>query len=343
MSKAHMLLKLSVDKDLRTVDKIKIEKGRISYFFTKVKENLSELFKVELLLLVFALPLIAVLGFYILYKKPEALSDFTFANFMGIGYTDAVNTEAEGIAAIYSVFREMLLWMVPAFTIFGFGAAGAFYCSRGYMWSEPVVVRKAFFRGIKKLWKYYVPIFAVIGALVTGLGTAILTGLEDVILGTAGFWSYFMLIGGIVIGVIGIMYLIMLLPMFACYKFKLGEYLKNAVLLNMLMLPPTLILAAVTVAPFVLFRNGFAANIFYVVFAIIGIVFIIMMWTAYAQNVYEVMIEGMYQARIESEKKKKAEAKAEKSEKLGGQQAKKPQQKQQFVNPKKKKNSGNKK
>ena len=129
--------------------------------------------------------------------------------------------------------------------------------------------------------------------------------------------------------------------MFACYKFKLGEYLKNSALLNLLMLPPTAILAAVTVAPFALLRNGLAAGVFYLAFAIIGIIFFIMMWTAYAQNVYEVMIEGMYQARIESEKKKKAELKAEKSEKSGN-QSKKPQQKQQFVNPKKKKSNGNK-
>lgn len=329
LDKAKILIKLSVDKDLRTVEKQEVEGGKISLFFKTVSLKFSEMVKVQLFFLIFAIPALLILAMLMPMMVNSALSEFVFETNMGIGYSSAVNAPSEGIVAIYQVYRLILSMMIPAIIFAGIGLAGVFYCSRGFMWYEPVVVYKAFFRGIKKLWKKFLPTISIYAILIAGIGMGILYGLQMIELGTADFLSYFVLVLSILFGLIAIMIAILLFPMFACYEFKMSEYLKNSVLLNILVAPPTIILAILTIVPFILFSLSSITNmIFYTMLVVVGITFIAMMWTAYAQNVFDTMIQGMYQARKEAERKKAGKDKSK--------------AKKEFVNPKKKAKSNNK-
>jgi len=323
-NKAAILLKLTVDKDLRTNEREEIKTGRIAYFFDVVKLKFNEMVKIEMFFLLFAIPLILLITYFNVLWVSKALSGFQFTNYMGIGYTASVNSPAEGVIATYKVYRLILLLLIPAITLCGVGASGMFYCSRGLMWKEPVVVHKAFFRGIKKLAKNFVPVFFVLGLIACGIGYAVLYNLEQIQMGQADFLSYFLMIISIIFGVLTVMVLIFLLPMFACYKFKFIDYLKNSVLLNTLVTPVSFIMAVISIAPFLLMRStgSFTIVLYFIIFGI-GFIFIAMMWTGFAQNIFETMIMGMYNARQESERKK--------AEKL----IKKPE-KAEFVNPKKK-------
>lgn len=323
-NKASLLLKLTVDKDLRTVEKQQIQGGRINHFFEVVKLKFYEMVKVELVFLLFALPLLALIIGYYPILKAEAISKFNFTNYMGIGYATGIDSPVMGIVAKYNVMKKIMLFFTPGLLIVGFGAAGMFYCSRGYMWGEPVVVSKAFFRGIKKLWKYFVPVFTAVGVIATAIGYAILDNMIKIQLHTANFLSYFLMIIAIIFGLATVMVCMFLMPMFACYNFKFKDYLKNSVLLNILMFRVSILMAVVTVLPFMLFKpSGQLSMLILFVFLGIGFVFIAMMWTAFAQNSFDIMIGGMYEARQESERKK-AEKALKKPEKV------------EFVNPKKK-------
>lgn len=323
-NKARLLLKLTVDKDLRTVERKELKGGKITQFFDVIKIQFNEMLKVEILFLLFAFPAIILIGYYMPILIAKALQGLQFASNMGIGYTEAINSPSEGIIAIYSVYKMIMLYLAPAITLCGIGAAGMFYCARGYMWGEPVVIRKAFFRGIKKLWKYFLPVFAAIGVIVSAAGYSIINNLERVELGTANALSHGLMIISIIALAITLMISIFLLPMFACYKFKFKDYLKNSVILNLLVLPVVIMMAGLTVVPFLLISNETIKIVLLTVLIGIGFMFIAMMWTAFAQNIFYTMINGMYEARLESERKK-----AEKS-------VKKIDKPVEFNNPKKK-------
>lgn len=322
-NKASLLLKLTVDRDLRTNEKKEIKTGRIAYFFEVVRNKFNEMIKAGLFFLLFMLPFVALIVFLRPYLVAQALLEFNFTDYMGIGYSVSADSVTQGVIATYGVYKKILLLSYPALIVASIGAAGLFYCSRGFMWDEPVIVYKAFFRGIKKLVKYFLPTFAGLGLIAVGAGYGILYNLEKIQSNTADFLSHFVMAISFIAGFLAIMISIFLMPMFACYKFKYKDYLKNSVLLNILVTPPTIMLGVVSVVPFILLGiSGQFQMILILVIFLIGFVFIAMMWTGYAQNIFETMIGGMYSARLEAERKK-----AEKS--------KKPE-KQEFVNPKKK-------
>lgn len=326
LQKASMLLNLTVDRDLRTVDKRELKTGRIAYFFEVVRDKFNEMLKVQIFFMLFALPALALVFLYAPVLISNSLAEFTFGNYMGIGYADSFDSTSMGVLAIYDVYRYILLLIMPAMLIAGIGASGLFYCSRGFMWGEPVVVYKAFFRGIKKLWKFFVPVFAVLGVVVFLVGYGVLYHLERVELGTTDALSYIILISSILGGAIVGMIAVFMLPMFACYKFKFVDYIKNSVILNVLVFPASLIIIVVTFGPFFLISlNEFVKLILYTMIIGIGFAFIAMMWTTFAQGIFDTMINGMYEARQESERKKSEKNKKDKQ-----------QLKTEFVNPKKK-------
>lgn len=323
LGKASLLLKLSVDKDLRTVERVEKKGGKISQFFATVKLKLNEMFKVNILFILFALPLIALFTILTPYLLDKALSAFQFTSSMGIGYSTFTDSVTSGIKAIYDVYTLIVLYSIPAVMIASIGAAGMFYCARGYMWDEPVVIHKAFFRGIKKLWKKFLITFTIIALVGAGLALGILNNMKMIELGTADFLSYLIMILSIICAVIMLMISIFLLPMFACYKFNLLQSVKNSIILNMLVLPVSIIMVVITVIPFLLISIELIGTVFSMAIILIGFIFIAMMWTAFSQNIFYTMINGMYEARLESERKK-IEKPVKKAEKV------------EFINPKKK-------
>ena len=127
LQKASMLLNLTVDRDLRTVDKRELKTGRIAYFFEVVRDKFNEMLKVQIFFMLFALPALALVFLYAPVLISNSLAEFTFGNSMGIGYADSFDSTSMGVLAIYDVYRYILLLIMPAMLIAGIGASVLFY------------------------------------------------------------------------------------------------------------------------------------------------------------------------------------------------------------------------
>lgn len=319
-NKANLLLKLSAKEDLCTVEKVKPERGRISNYFFIVREKFNELFKAQLVFLIFVLPALALLV-YGAYLSNLVIGNLNIASNMGIGYFSISHTINDGIIARYETYQKILLYVLPAIVFAGIGASGLFYVSRGFMWNEPVIIRKAYFRGILKHWWKFLIVFVFIAGIIYGMGTAVLHNMIAMVKGTATPLNHILMYGSCIVGFIMVMVLILLLPMFCCYDFKFFESLKNTLLL--IFIDPILVvfMTIVTVGPLLLLQITAISQFVMMIYVGFGFVFLSTMWTSFAQNEFNTFIGGMFRAKSDSKKKKD----------------KKKKKNTEFVNPKKKK------
>lgn len=296
MNKASLLLKLSVKQDERTVPPVETG-GHISYFFRTFTEKISEAFKANILfVLIFALPLL-----FLAFLLPRMLEDMvmngkSFIGNVGIGYPGTVDDLSAALAEKYAYYRTLVFpCLIPSIILAFVGLSGVFHISRGFMWGEKVKVRKAFFRGIKQLWKP----FLITGVIVSGIATGIMYGMlwhfEAVSQGaaTAGGWVLFVFL--LLVGILTIAVLVLLLPTFACYRFKYIESLKNSLIILMTLIPTTLFIAIFSIGIIMLSLIGNAVVLIVgIALIVIAFLFISCMWTTYAQYTFDAFIVPQY-------------------------------------------------
>ena len=288
MARADMILKLNVRKDERTVAPIETG-GHISYFFRTFTQNFRQvaltniiyaaIFALPLLFSVFVLPTLATN--YVMQGK-------SFVGNFGIGFPNATD---DLHAALHQMMlaRYAVVFPCAIFSIFVafVGLSGVFHVSRGLCWGEKVIV-KSFFRGIKKLWKPFMATGAVVAAIAAGLMYGIGWCLEQNLLGqaNAGTWILFVVL--LLVGLATVMYLLFLLPTFACYRFKAKEALQNAGLFFCLLPIPALLVSIVMVGIMMISAAGVPIN--YIILVLLfglGFMFYGMMATVFAQYAFD--------------------------------------------------------
>jgi len=168
---------------------------------------------------------------------------------------------------------------------------------RGYMWGESVRPVKSFFRGIKKLWAPFLAVALFFGAFMCGIfyGAFWHIGLLKTTGATGGSWTLFIFL--ILFAWIAVTILCYLLPMFACYRFKMKDALKNSALLSVILWPTALFTSAFTIGVFMLaLLNNFFNYIFAILFLAIGFVFLAGLWTSCAQKAFGNYILPQYES-----------------------------------------------
>lgn len=288
MSRADLILKLTVGKDKRTVEPVETG-GRISYFFRTYSANLKKILPINLIYAaIFALPL--VFSFMVL---PMLVSNYVYSgkNFIGnfgIGFPNIADSYIDAVNYLHYIRRILVFpCMIGSAFIAFFGLSGLFHCSRGLMWGEKVKI-KSFFRGIKKLWKPFIVLDCVFSIVLA----AFLYGLDwhTCLLNTTGAtWASYLV--SIIVGIVAALTVILLmitLPSIACYDFKLVDHLKNSVLFICVMPIQSVFVAAFTVgllaislvSPYISMVIGF-------LLIMSGFMFFTMMWTTYGQYLFD--------------------------------------------------------
>lgn len=288
MSRADLLLKLTVGKDKRTVPPVEKE-GNIRYLFRKYGENMKKVLLYNIVYVaIFALPLIFSLFILPILVDNYVYSGKSFIGNFGIGFPNVADSLFDSIRYHHKVNR-MLVYpciLLSSFIAF-FGLSGLFHCARGMMWEEKVKM-KSFFRGIKKLWKP----FLTMAFVFTGVLACDLYGFgwhaELLATNSANAGSYVL---SVVLGLVTVFFvanLTILLPSFACYDFKFFDHVKNSVLLFATMTFPTLFVAGFASLAFLLIlASSFLGFIVLALLLAGGFLFIAMMCTTYGQNLFD--------------------------------------------------------
>ena len=300
MSRVDLLMKLSLEKDQRT-NSGEVNQHSVRHATNVFSDNLRRMFLTNIVfVLVFALPFL-----FLAFIAPALLKDWVFRsgnyNFMGqvgIGYPGVVNTMSEGYKVLFKHYFTLYIPVLSASIVLLFvGLAGLFHCLRGYMWGENVRPVKSFFRGVKKLWKPFLitgVLFAIFFCGVLYGATYHISLLKQ---GAANGGTWVLFIGVILLTWLAVAVLSYLLPMFACYRYKYGDALKNSLILALVNWLPVLFTSAFTIGVFCLTLANTAFNyIVLILLFIIGFAFLGGIWTSAAQKAFANFIVPQYES-----------------------------------------------
>ena len=299
MSRVDLLMKLTVEKDQRT-NTGEVEQHSVKHATSVISDNLRRMFLMNIVYAgIFALPFLFCVFVWPMLAENYYFSnaDYNFIGHIGIGYPGVVTTMAEGYKVLFEHYFKLYIPVLSASIVpMVFGLSGLFHCLRGYMWGENVRPVKSFFRGIKKLWKTFLIVAIAFGLFMCGVlyGAAWHVGLLKTDGATGGSWTLFIFL--ILFTWVAVTLLEILLPMFACYRFKLKDALKNTSILALIVWPTALFTSAFTMGVFLLsLLNTAFAFIIGVLLLLIGFTFLGSIWMSSAQKTFGNFIRPLYE------------------------------------------------
>ncbi len=266
--------------------------GRWSLFWDIFKGRFSKLVIVNLLIIVFCIPLIAV--YFLRYMMLVGQGSLLPSNSLGVGWPSVPD-----IAGLEQqmVLSTNLLWgafMVVAALIAGIGISGGIYVIRNMVWTEGIFVANDFWRGIKinfvcvlqstlfygiMLYLFTISIDASSVVVATGSGNRTLMVISQV-------FCY------IAIALLTMMYLWML-SMGANYKIKFFRLLKNAFLMTFGMIFHNIFFCVLMAIPVIFILIGsFFAMIGYLILILFGLSYMLLVWLDYSQWVFDKYFES---------------------------------------------------
>ena len=306
--------------------------GRFKRFKDIFKAFSQDLMMVNVLTILFALPIIAVVMFITILGAEsfgymlESIKETPYLmSGLGMGISLGTSIASSKVMMLMS-YRIMILGIAVFIPILGFGFAGAIYVCQKIVWGERFLTKKdkrtgadvnrtvtEFFRGVKLYWKQMVLTFSLYAVFFAGGAELILEFVGALWGGYANVGHYFAVIIGAIILLFSSMILVNLVPQVVSYDktLKYGEKLKNACLYTVTFFVPCLFITAFTFAPLaLLFIGGFFTFIIIILFMSVGLCYMSLVMTNYgdynSENVLQVLYE---QSQIVENRKNKKEKK----------------------------------
>lgn len=266
--------------------------NRWQLFWDIFKGSFGKLVKVNLLMLIFFVPLIAVVIFYIMIVESNGII-YPFGANLGVGYPAA--PVQQGIAELLAVQNSFVLYTGLILTGFiaAVGLSGGMYVVRNMVWTEGIFVTNDFWRGIKLNYKNALQTVLAFTLTVFFCGTMIqfaefsivaqsLTGFQLVMMRISQVTSYVLL-------AIAAMMSLWMLALGVNYKLKFFGMVKNAFLMTIATVPQTIFFAVLALLPFVCFLIG--GSLFLTIGIVVGILFALayalLVWLNFAQWLFD--------------------------------------------------------
>lgn len=320
--------------------RLRLPTTRKQQYWDILKSQFSNLFKVNLLTILLAIPFLFVAFIFMPIIKEYVGMQFDFSGNIGIGYPGSISNAVVAEAAVVQTTLPMYLLLIPTIALLGIPVSGLMYCMRNLVWGENITVRIDFWKGIKLGWKQYLIVFSLMGVLISGfLASISLYNLQALVQNVD-----FLGVAALVLSIIGIALVasttIYILPMMAMYKMTFSKLIKNSVILSVAMFPYTFLMLLLTASPFLLamLLGEMIGMFIYTGIIFVGVAMITLMWTVYVQFVLDSTVNartknaaykrGIYVVKEEKEEEENG-AEDESKDKKAGQH--------RYVNPKKKK------
>jgi uncharacterized membrane protein YesL len=218
-------------------------KNKFELFFTTLGLRFGDLIKLNLLFVVMLLPIILWTWLHV---------TVLMNSLMGSGLTDELArmpTDAESAASSFGILSIYLLGMLVFLPLAGPPLAGLTYIARNYARDEHAWLWSDFKEQMKKNWKQSVAVMLILAVAI--ILSAVTLYLYSVMMESNSFmWVMRMLfIVFILLFFLSYMYVF---PMLVTYKLKLGQILKNSLMLALGRLPFTLLFGVISIFPFII-------------------------------------------------------------------------------------------
>ena len=266
--------------------------NRWQLFWDVFKGNFGKIVKVNLLILLFCIPMIAVIIIHVMLGEANAIS-YPFSANLGVGYPAAPGQK--GLSESITIYTNLTLYFGLILTSFiaAVGLAGGMYVVRNMVWTEGIFVANDFWRGIKLNYKnalqtalFFCVILSLSGMLINVAEFSIVAGeiskAQRVWMRVSEAMSYLLIVVSALVS-------FWLLALGVNYKLKFFAMLRNAFLLVLGTLPQTVFFGVLALLPFALFLiNG---NLFLIIAIILvllfGFAYALLVWLDFAQWVFD--------------------------------------------------------
>ncbi len=266
--------------------------NRWQLFWDIFKGNFGKMFKVNLLILIFFIPLLGVILLSGMYSDTVGVT-YPFGANMGIGYPAVPNVQ--GVAEWLTVQNDFILGVGLLITsiIASVGLSGGMYVVRNMVWTEGIFVGNDFWRGVKLNFKnaletafFFCVMFILCNSIINVSNFTLAMGatskFQDAILTISKVTSYILL-------VFSVMMSFWMIALGVNYKMGFFTMLKNSFLMAIGTLPQTIFFGALTLLPFLLFLIGwsFLTVVAVFFFLICGFSYMLLVWLDFAQWVFD--------------------------------------------------------
>lgn len=258
--------------------------------FGIVRDNFSKLFGLNLLMLLFFIPVIALV--FLRYMTVQySAATYPFSGNIGLGYP-AVPTTVGFAEQIYlSADYRTFMFMPIAGIIASIGISGGMYVMRNMVWAEGVFVGRDFWTGVKKNFgTVFVTTLIYTILLFLGVLSIRMANFINAVEGTKWYITLSIVIGTMLLAFFTLVYLYTL-TFGVTYKLKFRNLIKNSFIMALGLLPANLFFAAFALVSVILMVIG---NVFLMiglmVFLIMGLSGAALIWTNYSQWAFDKFI-----------------------------------------------------
>lgn len=255
-----------------------------------LRDNLGKIFGLNLLMLLFFIPVIALFVIRYMNIQYQAVI-YPFAGNIGLGYPAVPNTVGFAESIYYMVDRNTFMLLPVVGIIASVGIAGGMYVMRNMVWAEGVSVGRDFWSGVKKnflnvfLCTLIYTVFLFLGVLSIRMGNLI--NATD---GAKWYITLSIVLGYIVLTFFTIVYLFSL-TLGVTYKLKFHNLLKNSCIMAIGLLPMNLFFALFSLLSVIMIViGGFFLMIGVMIFLILGLSGAALIWTNYSQWAFDKFI-----------------------------------------------------
>lgn len=267
--------------------------NRWALFWDIFKGRFSKLVIVNLLMLLFFIPLVAV-GFFMYLWTGTMGGMYPFSNSILVGFPAYPNlTGAPEQINLSATFTGGALMIVAAL-IAAVGISGGMYVIRNMVWTEGIFVANDFWRGIKI--NIVVVLQSTLFYSIFLFGFFISIRFSEYIIasgtGSTVWMTISMAISYVAIVIFTMMYLWML-AMGGSYKLKFFQLLKNSFLMTFGLIFQNIFFVILMAIPVILILLGSFFQMVGIVFMILfGLSFMLLVWLDYTQWAFDKFIES---------------------------------------------------
>ena len=266
--------------------------NRWQLFWDIFKGNFWKLVKVNLLTLLFCVPLLVVVVMSFLLSENNGIL-YPFGANLGVGYPAAPSVQ--GMSESLTLRNGMTTYLLVSLTsiVAAVGLAGGMYVIRNMVWTEGIFVTNDFWRGVKLNYKnalqtalFFCVIFSFCQTLINISNMTIAQGLVE---GGQVTWLRVSQGASYLFMSVAAMMSLWMIALGVNYKMTFFTMMKNSFLMTIGTLPQTVFFGVLAFIPFLLFILGGTMLIAFAVIILVlfGIAYALLVWLDFAQWVFD--------------------------------------------------------
>ncbi len=269
--------------------------NRWQLFWDIFKGNFGKIVKVNLLMLIFFIPLIAVIILGYLMNESNGVI-YPFASNLAVGYPAVPGQQ--GLSEMLTLQTNFMLYagIALASLVAAVGLAGGMYVVRNMVWTEGIFVANDFWRGIKLNYKNALQATLFFTLALFLCGTLISFAEFSLVAGAISkgqkVWMHVSMATSYVFIVCAALMTFWMIALGVNYKLKFITMLKNSFLMTVGTLPQTIFFCVMALLPFalLLIPVQFILIVSIILLLLFGLSWAMLVWLDFAQWVFDKFI-----------------------------------------------------